>query len=175
MSKDRSTLIASGAIAVIVLGAGTAYATSGTLQLGSNAASVSSAAGTTRAADSARVPVRRIGTATSGGFVDDNGTPDTSDDVIASVATCPLRSQATGGGGRDFTVDGVLYFSVPIGARQWVVLSTADPTTADPADVRAYARCYNPNANVANVNARTTARQIPESVREMARKAAAKR
>jgi hypothetical protein len=173
MSIDRPTAIATIAVAAMLLGTGTAYATGGTFQLGTTAKSVSSATDSSRVSTAARrAPVKRIGTATSAGFLDDGGTPsDPTDDVIFAVATCPARSQATGGGARDFT-DGVPFVSVPIGSRQWFVISTADPATNNPTDLRAYARCYNPRANVPNTSSRTTARNLPASVRQMARKAA---
>ena len=173
MSIERPTAIATIAVAALLVGTGTAYATGGTFQLGTTATSASSASHTARVSDSARrVPVRRLGTATSGGVVDDNGTPaDPADDLIFAVATCPPRSQATGGGARDLT-DGVTYYSVPIGARQWLVVTDADPATNNAADLRAYARCYNPRANVPNTSSRTTPRELPASVRQMARKAA---
>jgi hypothetical protein len=173
MSIERPTAIATIAVAALLVGTGTAYATGGTFQLGTTAKSASSASDTAQVSGSARrVPVKRLGTATSAGVVDDNGTPaDPTDDVILAVATCPLRSQATGGGARDFT-DGVPFVSVPIGARQWLVVTTADPATNNAADLRAYARCYNPRANVPNTSSRTTARKLPASARQMARKAA---
>ncbi len=129
MPINKPTAIATFAAAALLLGTGTAYATGGTFQLGASAKSVGSASGLTQADSAGRAPVKRIGTATSAGFVDNNGTPaDATDDLIVAVATCPARSQATGGGARDLT-DGVLFYSVPIGARQWLVITDADPAT----------------------------------------------
>ena len=131
--------------------------------------------------DSTRLArVVQVGTVTSPGFVFDPGTPgDDSDDVLVAVAECPAGSQVMGGGGDDFTADGVLASTSPdTGAGlpdAWLVISTADPATADTEDVVAYARCWNPTASVGDSTQRTTNRKISAPTTQLARKVAANR
>jgi hypothetical protein len=101
--------------------------------------------------------VTRVGTVVDTGFVDDNDNADPEDDAVIAVAVCPRGSQVVGGGGGDFTDDGELYFSAPDGPDAWLVISsTAGLNATNAADVEAYARCWNPRANV-----NSTARLMP--------------
>jgi hypothetical protein len=100
--------------------------------------------------------VTTVGSVFGTGFVDDNETADPSDDAVIAVAVCPEGSQVVGGGGGDFTDDGTLYYSAPDGGDAWLVVSdTAGLNDTNAADVEAYARCWNPRADVAS-NLRTT-------------------
>ena len=93
---------------------------------------------------------KKVGTISDTGFVDDNGTPDnTNDDAVVAVAVCPTGSHVVGGGGADFTDDGIMFYSEPDGNDAWVVVSsTAGLTDANASNVEAYARCWNPRADV---------------------------
>jgi hypothetical protein len=103
--------------------------------------------------------VTKVGSVFDTGFVDDGGTADPSDDAVIAVAVCPAGSQVVGGGGGDFTDDGSLYYSAPEGNDAWLVVSSTEGLTAANADnVEAYARCWNPRANVAG-NLRTAKAQ----------------
>jgi hypothetical protein len=94
------------------------------------------------------------GTVRDTGYVDDGGTADPADDAVIALAICPAGSQVMGGGGADFTDDGVLFYSAPDGSDAWLVVSsTATLTGSNALNVEAYARCWNPRANVAG-NAR---------------------
>ena len=108
--------------------------------------------------DSGRLArVTTVGSISATGFVDDGGTLDPADDAVIAVAVCPAGSQVVGGGGGDFTDDGTLYYSAPDGGRAWLVVSsTAGLNATNAANVEAYARCWNPRANVAS-NMRTQA------------------
>lgn len=91
----------------------------------------------------------KVGSVFGTGFVDDGGTPDTADDAVIAVAVCPDGSQVVGGGGGDFTDDGSLYYSAPDAGDAWLVVSsTAGLTETNAANVEAYARCWNPHADV---------------------------
>jgi len=109
--------------------------------------------------------VTKVGSVSDTGFVDDGGTAaDTSDDAVVAVAVCPAGSQVVGGGGADFTDDGVMFYSEPDGNDAWVVVSsTAGLTEANAADVEAYARCWNPRANVASDTGATEGQAQPQS------------
>ena len=75
---------------------------------------------------------------------------------MIAVAVCPAGSQVVGGGGGDFTDDGILYYSAPDGDDAWLVVSsTAGLNANNAANVEAYARCWNPRADVAS-NKRTS-------------------
>jgi len=83
---------------------------------------------------------------------DEDGT----DDTVIAVATCPAGTKLTGGGGDDFTSDGVMFSSSPVPGRTWFVGSTTATITADNAsNVTAYAQCYNPRGAVPGGNVRT--------------------
>jgi len=94
--------------------------------------------------------VTRVGSASDTGFVDDGGTPaDTSDDAVIAVAVCPTGSQVVGGGGADFTDDGVMFYSEPDGTDAWLVVSsTAALNDTNAANLEAFARCWSPRSNV---------------------------
>jgi hypothetical protein len=193
MSVRSSSAFIAGAVVVLVLGTGTAFAANGgVFRLGR----ANSATRTTTLTDnhgtalklnskvgqpslrvnrSAKVPllnsdlldgtdsssfarVTKVGSVAGAGFVDDGGTPDPSDDAVIAVAVCPTGSQVVGGGGSDFTDDGVMYYSAPDGDDAWLVVSdTADVSDANAANVSAYARCWNPRADVASNLGRTQA------------------
>lgn len=125
--------------------------------------------------------VTKVGSISDTGFVDDGGTPaDTSDDAVVAVAVCPTGSQVVGGGGADFTDDGIMFYSEPDGDDAWVVVSsTAGLTDANAANVEAYARCWNPRANVASDTGATegqaqTQAQTQHSLSSAARRAISK-
>lgn len=88
--------------------------------------------------------------------LDQNGTADT----IVAVAGCPTGSRLTGGGGDDYT-NGSLYVNSPLDKSSWAVFSTADVTTQNPADVTAYAVCYNPRGAVPGGNFRVAGSPAP--------------
>jgi hypothetical protein len=93
--------------------------------------------------------VTNIGSVSGPGFVHDSGTADPADDTVVAVAVCPAGSQVAGGGGGDFTDDGMLFLNAPDGRDAWVVISTTDTATeANAENVEAYARCWNPRAHV---------------------------
>ncbi len=102
--------------------------------------------------------VTTVGSVFDTGFVDDNGTSDdTTDDAVIALAVCPAGSQVVGGGGADFTDDGVMFYSEPDGSDTWLVVSsTAGLTDTNAENVEAHARCWNPRANVSS-----TARVMP--------------
>ena len=60
--------------------------------------------------------VTTVGSIAGTGFVDDGGTPDPADDAVIAVAVCPAGSQVVGGGGSDFTDDGVCTTAPPMRA-----------------------------------------------------------
>ena len=118
-----------------------------------------------------------VGSTFGSGFVDDNGTADPADDAVIAVALCPAGSQVVGGGGSDFTDDGVLLYSAPDAGDAWLVVSDTAGLNATNADnVEAYARCWNPRADVAS-NLRMTQGQhdVSSAGRRAIEKAAAKR
>ena len=93
--------------------------------------------------------VTTVGSVSGTGFVDDNQNDDPSDDAVIALAVCPTGSQVVGGGGADFTNDGVMVYSEPDGEDAWLVVSsTATLNDTNAADVEAYARCWNPRADV---------------------------
>lgn len=95
--------------------------------------------------------VTSIGSVSRSAFIDGNGTPTTDDDVVVAIAQCPTGSQVVGGGGADFTEDGTLFYNAPNGPMGWVVISTTSDTSEPNAEnVEAYARCWNPRANVSS-------------------------
>jgi hypothetical protein len=108
-----------------------------------------------------------VGTATATGEVYDNGTTDTSDDFIAALAVCPGTSQVMGGGADDMTDDGVLLASSPDLDDAWFAVSSATPTQDNAANFTAYARCWNPIANVTDTNARQGARALSPSAKRL--------
>jgi hypothetical protein len=120
--------------------------------------------------------VTRMGSIFGTGFIDDGGTPDPSDDAVIAVAECPAGSQVVGGGGGDFTDDGILYYSAPDAGDAWLVVSsTAGLNATNAANVEAYARCWNPRADVADYKARTPAQHtVSLAGRRAIEKAAAK-
>jgi hypothetical protein len=105
------------------------------------------------------------GTATATGEVYDNDTTDTSDDFIAALAVCPANSQVMGGGADDMTDDGVLLASSPDLDDAWFAVSSATPTQDNADNFFAYARCWNPLANVGNTNARQAPRGLSPSAK----------
>ena len=120
--------------------------------------------------------VTTVGSTFGTGFVDDNETPDPADDAVIAVAVCPAGSQVVGGGGSDFTDDGTLYYSAPDAGDAWLVVSsTAGLNATNAANVEAYARCWNPRADVGS-NLRTTQSQhsVSPAGRRAIEKAAAK-
>ena len=177
MIGHRPTTLFTGAFTALLLAAGAVCAAAGgaVIVQASHQATVKQATALSATAAAARKkrkkPAPRIGTAVGHGFIDDNGTPaNPSDDFLAAATVCPARSQVTGGGASDFTPDGVPVVSQPLGRRAWVAISTADPATANPADLEVYARCLNPRANVPNVTA--SLRQLPPSAARLAHRAA---
>jgi hypothetical protein len=93
--------------------------------------------------------VTTVGSTFGSGFVDDGGTSDPADDAVIAVAVCPAGSQVVGGGGSDFTDDGVLFYSAPDAGDAWLVVSsTAGLNATNAANVEAYARCWNPRTDV---------------------------
>ena len=120
--------------------------------------------------------VTTVGSTFGTGFVDDNETPDPADDAVIAFAVCPPSSQVVGGGGSDFTDDGTLYYSAPDAGDAWLVVSsTAGLNATNAANVEAYARCWNPRADVGS-NLRTTQSQhsVSPAGRRAIEKAAAK-
>lgn len=109
----------------------------------------------------------RIGTATATGFVDDNGTAGTDDDVIVAEAVCPANSQVMGGGADDLTDDGVVIISSPDLDDAWLAVSSATPNAGNAANFTAYARCWNPLADVSDTNARQGARALSPSAKRL--------
>jgi len=120
--------------------------------------------------------VTTLGSFYGTGFVDDNNTPDPADDAAVAVAVCPAGSQVMGGGGGDFTDDGVLTYSAPDGSDAWVVVSsTAGLTPANAGKVEAYARCWNPHSNVTgNMRLSPAKHSLSAAGRRAVEKAAAK-
>jgi len=121
--------------------------------------------------------VTSVGSMGGSGYVDDGGTPaDATDDAVVAVAVCPAGSQVVGGGGGDFTTDGVMMYSAPDGTDAWMVVSstaTLDDTNA--AKVEAYARCWNPRGNVTgNMRIAPSVHQVSALGRQAIAKAAAK-
>jgi hypothetical protein len=84
---------------------------------------------------------------------DPTSPPDPTTNLIISVATCPLGTKLTGGGVDNFTSTGFTLVDSP-DANSWVVYVTVsdDPVVDDPEDVpanvTAYAVCYNPRGLV---------------------------
>lgn len=118
-----------------------------------------------------------IGTVYGTGYVDNAGTPDPSDDAVVAFAVCPAGSQVVGGGGSDYTDDGIMFYSEPDGPDAWLVVSdTATLTDANAANVEASARCWNQHANVASsmLVASSSAHQISALGRKAIAKAAAR-
>ena len=72
----------------------------------------------------------------------------TRDGQVVSAATCPTGTRLTGGGGDDFTSDGVLFSNAPLDKTSWFVGSTTTNMSATEDDVLAYAVCYNPRGGV---------------------------
>lgn len=119
--------------------------------------------------------VTTVGSIAGPGFVDDGGTSDPADDAVIAVAVCPAGSQVVGGGGSDLTDDGVLFYSAPDAGDAWLVISsTAGLNATNAANVKAYARCWSPRADVGS-NMRMTRAQhtvSPAGRRAIARAAA---
>jgi hypothetical protein len=117
-----------------------------------------------------------VGSIIDTGFVDNGGTADPADDAVIAMAVCPAGSQVVGGGGGDFTDDGILYFSGPDAGDAWLVVSsTAGLNATNAANVEAYARCWNPRANVGTGLRMTQARHtVSPAGRRVIERAAAK-
>lgn len=117
-----------------------------------------------------------IGSVYDTGYVDDGGTADPSDDAVVAVAVCPAGSQVVGGGGGDWTTDGIIYYSAPDGSDAWVVVSDTTALNAtNAADLEAYARCWNQHANVAStLSATKSAHQLSALSQKAIAKAAAR-
>jgi hypothetical protein len=87
---------------------------------------------------------------------DPTSPPDETTNLIISVATCPTGTKLTGGGVDNFTATGFTLVDSP-DANSWVVYVGVDdvvepaPHDAEdtPANVTAYAVCYNPRGLVA--------------------------
>ena len=120
--------------------------------------------------------VTTVGSVFGTGFVDDGGTADPSDDAVIAVAVCPAGSQVVGGGGGDFTDDGDLYYSAPDEGDAWLVVSsTAGLNDTNAANVEAYARCWNPRADVpSNMRATQAKHALSPAGRQAIKRAAAK-
>lgn len=101
---------------------------------------------------------------------DDDGFPDS----IFAIAECPLGTRLTGGGGEDYTADGVMYVNSSLDKTSWFAATTADVATADPTDLVVTAICYNPRGSVSGGFFKTAAASA--STFELAKeKVAAKR
>lgn len=98
--------------------------------------------------------VSEVGTA-----IDTSDPADGIPDVIAAFATCPAGTRLTGGGGDDYTSDGVMFVNSPIDRSTWMVASTADVNTNPADNVMAYAQCYNPRGAIQGGNFRTAPAQ----------------
>lgn len=111
----------------------------------------------------------RVGTATAAGFIlqgPDDTTTD--DDFVVAVAQCPANAQVMGGGADDQTDDGVLLASLPDTAGTWLAVSSASPTQDNADNFTAFARCWNPLADVADATAaRQGARTLSPSARRL--------
>jgi hypothetical protein len=68
----------------------------------------------------------------------------------------------------------VLATSTPDLDDAWFAVTTATPTEDNAENFVAYARCWNPLADVSDVNARTNARDLSPSAKQMLRQLAAK-
>jgi hypothetical protein len=89
-----------------------------------------------------------------------DGTPD----IIAAFATCPAGTRLTGGGGDDFTSDGVMWTTSPASRTTWVVSTTSATLTAENAEnLIAYAQCYNPRGAVPGGELRTSSPTRPSA------------
>lgn len=67
-------------------------------------------------------------------------------DTIAAAAQCPSGTQATGGGGADFTATGVTFINAPYADETWLYAVWIDEqTTENPDDVYASIVCYSPH------------------------------
>jgi hypothetical protein len=120
--------------------------------------------------------VTTVGSIFGTGFVDDGGTADPADDAVIALAVCPVGSQVVGGGGGDFTDDGTLFYSAPDGGDAWLVVSsTAGLDATNAADVEAYARCWNPRADVGSNMRMTQAQHAVSSIGRRAIERAAAR
>jgi len=116
-----------------------------------------------------------VGTRTSAGFVYDNETPAVpGDDLVVAVTECPAGTQVMGGGA-DNLGDGVLVSSFPDTSEEpdaWVAISSAAPTDENAADFQGFARCWDPNGNVADAD--TNRQAAPRALSPSARKLIAK-
>jgi|SRR5690348_3846385 len=96
-------------------------------------------------------------------------TDDGIDDAVVAVATCPAGTRLTGGGGDDYTSDGVLFMNSPIDRSTWMVGSTtADVSSSNWSNLVAYAQCYNPRGGVAGGSYRVQPRTAAPSDDTMA-------
>ena len=88
---------------------------------------------------------------------DGDGQGDPGTGIIVSWATCPAGSKLTGGGSENYTT-GVTFVDYPDG-NTWVAVTDADPaatpTPDAPADLTAWAVCYNPRGAVSGAGARS--------------------
>lgn len=83
---------------------------------------------------------------------DPPGPPDETTNLIISVATCPTGTKLTGGGVDNFTSTGFTLVDSP-DANSWVVYVSVEDVPVHqsddtPANVTAYAVCYNPRGPV---------------------------
>lgn len=103
---------------------------------------------------------------------DQDGTPDT----VAAFAYCPAGTLMTGGGGEDYSSDGVLFVNAPFDRTSWwVVSTTADLSATNQQNVIAFVQCYNPRGGVAGgvfraTTAAPTASQLAAATKLLARK-----
>lgn len=103
----------------------------------------------------------------------DDGTANSADEVVISWADCPAGTQLTGGGNDNLTT-GFTFIDAPDGA-SWIALSDASEADGDePADLTAYAVCYNPRGAVPSAAAAKSAPQLSAGLQERVAKAAAK-
>jgi hypothetical protein len=93
--------------------------------------------------------------AESGTAIDTDNPTDGIPDVVVAFATCPAGTKLTGGGGDDYTDDGVIFANSPLDRSTWMVASTADPIASPADNVMAYAQCYNPRGAIQGGNFRT--------------------
>jgi hypothetical protein len=111
-----------------------------------------------------------VGTSTGTGELVDTDN-DQVDDLIVAIAFCPGNSQVMGGGYDDGTTDGVTLASIPDLGDSWVAISSATPTQDNADNFIAYARCWNP---LADVEDNGTNRQAPRALSPSTKKLIAK-
>ena len=84
-----------------------------------------------------------------------------------ALAVCPANSQVMGGGVGDLTDDGVAVINSPDGSDALLAVSDATPTQDNADNFTAFARCWNPLANVGHTNARQAPRALSSSARRL--------